>query len=383
MQGIALLFEKNTGISSIKLQIKKGKIIILFNKQVIDGRGIQQIIKIVNTIEKKYPHSQIPLVINLGNVIFADKLTMVIFECICFYVIKFCKRVLYLQYHIIKKDIWTEGIRSTPFLLLGKHDHDHVNRFLQQFKFEVYSHHFRKIITPSKDNLELSKLMTEVEVFLKLFGVEENYKDKISEVIVELVGNAGEHTKTQSLLDIDVTFPYTNKNTGNIVYGINIVILNFSTQLFGTALKEKLHSNSLDVANSRYEKVLSAYSNHEKQFDDCYTEEDFYNIASFQHKISGRENVMSYGGTGLTKLIESLENMSDAHKCYMLTGNRAVNFIGEHLIYDSDNWISFNGSKNFQDNIPNNQVIDGCPIYFPGTAYNLNFVMRKVENNEK
>lgn len=378
MFNIDLLFDKNSATTNIKTIIKNGRVVISFKCSMIDGKKICQLIEIVNTIEKKYMYSKIPILIDLGEVVFADKLTMVIFECICFYLIESCKRLVYLQYRISQNDIWTEGIQSTPFLLLGRHDREHVNKFLMRFKFEVFSHHFRRLIVPSEDKLELSKLMTEVETFLRLFSVGENCRDIISEVVVELVGNAGEHAKTESLLDIDVTFPYTNNNTGDSVYGINIVVLNLSEQLFGTALKEKIHSKEIEALknNERYSKVLGAYEAHKKQFNNWYTEEDFYNIASFQHKISGREKALVYGGTGLTKLIESLENMSDAHRCYMLTGSRAVNFISEHLKYDDDAWISFNGTNDFLNNIPNSSVISSCPIFFPGTAYNLNFVMR-------
>lgn len=378
-----LLFQENAGTSNVKWNIKNGRVMLPFERQRIDGVAIRQLLKIVNTVEWKFSGLKIPLIIIMGDVVFADKLTMVIFECICFYIITICKRNVYLQYRISKNDIWTEGIRSAPFLLLGTHDREHTDKFIKKFKFDAFSNHFRKIISPSEDKMELSKLMTDIELFLRLFSVGEDCRDKISEVIVELVGNAGEHAKTESLLDIDVTFPYTNRRTGDDVYGINIVILNFSHRLFGTALKEKLHSdNTSEIQNnSRYHKVLNAYKNHAKQFNAWYGEEDFYNIASFQHKISGREDALLYGGTGLTKLIVSLEKMSDAHHCYMLTGRRVINFISEHLLYGSDEWISFNGTKDFSDSIPDNSVISECPVYFPGTAYNLNFVMKKETEN--
>lgn len=376
---VKLLFNNNNELSNSRLRVNNGRIIIPFSKQTINGRAIQQLIRIINALEKNYVHSRIPVIIDLGEVTFADKLTMIMFECICFYVIKFYKRIIYLNYRISRNDIWTEGIRSSPLLLLGRHDQEHIEKFTKRFNFDVYSHHFRKLICPSESKLELSKLMTDLEVFLKLFTVEEDCREKISEVIVELVGNAGEHTKTESLLDIDITFPYTNTKTGDDVYGINIVVLNFSNQLFGTALKEKLSSDEMKriSCNSRYHKVLNAFINHKQQFTDWYTEDDFYNIASFQHKISGREGVLLYGGTGLTKLIESLENMSDAHRCYMLSGNRVVNFISEHLVYDRDNWISFNRDNDFLYRIPDNSVVGECPVYLPGTAYNLNFVIKK------
>ena len=151
MFNIDLLFDKNSATTNIKTIIKNGRVVISFKCSMIDGKKICQLIEIVNTIEKKYMYSKIPILIDLGEVVFADKLTMVIFECICFYLIESCKRLVYLQYRISQNDIWTEGIQSTPFLLLGRHDREHVNKFLMRFKFEVFSHHFRRLIVPSED----------------------------------------------------------------------------------------------------------------------------------------------------------------------------------------------------------------------------------------
>lgn len=379
MLNIALLFEKNQEIAKTKLRVDKGRIIIPFSRSVIDGKGIMQLMKLINWVENAYSTVKIPVIIDLGKVAFADKLTMVIFECLCYYVVSECRRLVFLKYNIDCNDIWTEGIYSSPLLILGQHDKGHVDKFVKKFSFDLYGNHFRKIIKVSDDELMLSKLMTDIDIFLKSIGVGEDYRDKIAEVIVELVGNAHEHTRTESLLDIDVTNSYTNNKTGEQVYGINLVVVNFSSQLFGSALKDKLHSEDpIKLWDSpRYNTLINAYRSHERQFNNQYTEEDFYNIASFQHKISGREGALLHGGTGLTKLINSLESMSDAHKCYMLTGTRIVNFISEHLVHDKENWISFNGNNDFKKSIPDANVINRCPIFFPGTAYNLNFVMKK------
>lgn len=375
-----LLFADNPMVSNSKIRVKNCKIILAFKKKIIDGKAILLLIKLINDIQNTYHNVKMPLIIELGNVIFADKLTIIIFECICHYLITCCGRCVYLQYSINTNDIWTEGVMSSPLLILGTPDQYHIEKFNKKYIFDLYRSHFRRVVQPAKnDSLALSRLMTEVEFFLKGFSVKDDCRDKISEVIVELIGNAGDHTNTECLVDIDITFPYTIKGTENEVYGVNIVVANFSDRLFGSALKEKLKSlGDRKIPNdSRYHAVLEAYTNHRLQFSDKYLEEDFFNIASFQHKISGRNESLLVGGTGLTKLIKTLEKMSDAHKCYMLTGNRVVNFFHEHLEYDTNNWISFNGTKDFVTTIPAEGVLGECPIYFPGTAYNLNFVMRK------
>ncbi len=37
--------------------------------------------------------------------------------------------------------------------------------------------------------------------------------------------------------------------------------------------------------------------------------------------------------------------------------------------------MCYNKERNFIDFPPSNEVVGKCPIFFPGTAYNLNFVI--------
>ena len=62
----------------------------------------------------------------------------------------------------------------------------------------------------------------------------------------------------------------------------------------------------------RYKKLLEAYNYHKQFFGSEYTEDDFFNIATFQNRISGNPNKEEVGGTGLTYLIKSLQEKSDS-----------------------------------------------------------------------
>ena len=95
------------------------------------------------------------------------------------------------------------------------------------------------------------------------------------------------------------------------------------------------------VLEDRYKKVQEAYEYHKKYFNDDYMKEDFFNIAAYQHKISGREKIVETGGTGLTKLISSLEKKADSHQCYVLSGNRGIFFKQDYLEYNDDRLIGF------------------------------------------
>ena len=87
------------------------------------------------------------------------------------------------------------------------------------------------------------------------------------------------------------------------------------------------------------------------------------------------------GGTGLTCLINSLQRKSDSDDCYVLSGNKIVLFLKEYLSYNDD-WIGFNKSNDFFSDTPDYEVFDRSQMYFSGTAYNLNFVMKSEDNNE-
>ena len=77
-----------------------------------------------------------------------------------------------------------------------------------------------------------------------------------------------------------------------------------------------------------------------------------------------------------------MEERSDAYRCYVVSGKRAVNFYKELLEYNDDKWIGFNQENDYISKIPseideNNLVISESLMYMPGTAYNLNFVMKE------
>lgn len=201
----------------------------------------------------------------------------------------------------------------------------------------------------------------------------------MSEVAVELAGNSHEHAKSNCLIDIDVAPGYSKIDREGNYYGVNLVVLNLSDILMGYGIKDKINNKCGD----RYNSVSEAYINHSKYFDSNYTEEDFFIIASFQDKISGNKDKFCTGGKGLTKLIASLEERSDTYCCYMISGNRILNFAHDVLEYDNDGWIGFNDEKNFLECLPRKNVIGTNNMYFPGTAYNLNFVLKKEdEDNE-
>ncbi|MBO5239149.1 MAG: hypothetical protein J6B50_10320 [Lachnospiraceae bacterium] len=384
MKNLNKLFEKNSK-RTVSVKLTASAVIFRDRSGVFSGETIDKIIAFVNSVHKKYKGIKVPIVFQFGEVLITDKLSYVIFECICYYLINTYHHRVYVFWKP-EDDILTQGVFSSPLLLLNSMDNEKAKMYPSRFMMDIYGNHFRRLIRGenSSDNNYLGNLFKELDSFLKVFDIVEEYRDQVSEVIAELVGNACEHGDSDCLLDIDITSDHIKeereiRQEGQF-YGINIAVLNFSDNLLGDGIKNKLNTNRIDT--DRYDLVKRALYYHKKFFCKNYTEEDFYNITALQDKISGRLEYEESGGTGLTKLIKTLQDKADTDTCYMISGRRSVFFIRKLIEYDRDNWLGFNKDRNYLTDIPDEQIVTNCLIYFPGTAYNLNFVMKREEKNE-
>lgn len=379
---IRLLFEKNKKLctKNILLQKKNNKVFLLYKLKsgILDGYAIKDIVAYINGVTKKYGTSKIPIVLDLGNVDIADKLSYIFLECICEYLVSICRRSVTI-WCVPRLSIGTEGIESSPLLLLNGRGKVNVLKYPDKFRFDIFNRHYRRIIDAKEMETTsiLSELMQELDYFLKFFDVDVQSRKDISEVIVELIGNAGEHSTSNCLIDLDVSEEYHKNEGDNGYYGINLAVVNFSNTLLGDGIKNKIKDKTRKL-NDKHEIIKKTYDKHKQEFSKTYCEQDFFNIASFQHKITGRLDNSATGGTGLTLLIRSLESRSDAHKCYVLSGERVLWFHKDCLEYNGD-WIGFNKSHDFLNLTPDAESLSFCPIYIPGTAYNLNFVLKKEE----
>lgn len=248
--------------------------------------------------------------------------------------------------------------------------------YIKAFENQLESQHIRKIIKKEELGTDAnSKFSTNVSLTLGFLDMEEAQVDSICEVISELVDNAGEHADADCLVDIDITPEHIKRDSEDSYYGVNIVVLNFSKELLGNHIEDVLKSDT--SPNEWYMKLKEARSFHKNFWNDIYTERDFYIMSAFQNKISTRSEDYYTGGTGLTKLIAALEYQSDAYKCFVWTGNRTLAFWHPLLQLDDSDWVGFNNEKNFVQSPPNTDIFQKSKIYFPGTAYNLSFVLKK------
>lgn len=348
--------------------------LIEYHKNVITGTGMRDIIHLLHYTIVKYSALKYPIMLDIGETSFNDKLVYIVLECVIHIVMEKYHRKVYICYKVTDS-IWTEGFKYSCL----NNVNDGFDIFEKKFKYDLDRKHFRKVFTYQDycDKKCLSKLMTDIRCFLKNNCINESSVDELTEVLIELVGNSGEHAKTDCLIDLDLTDD-TYKSTADDLdnyYGLNACVVNFSKELFYVPLMNKMKSSQ--EVNERHIWVKKAKNNHERFFSDKYTEKDFYTISSFQDKISGSIQKDKTGGRGLTSLISSLGEKASDQLCYMASGNRALFFYADHMRFNKEEFIGFNKNNDYINSIPEDGVIRDVDVYLPGTMYNLSYVIKK------
>lgn len=345
--------------------------------------------RILTFVEKvgSYPN----IYLSLKYIKLKEKLPITILETMLYNLIVVHKKNILLDYNITRF-IYTESFRTSPLIYLGRGFAYSKKDFIKSFKFSSTRDnengivHYRKLFEYTEDeealNNKLNHLDSDINNSLPSF-VNSSTRNKVIQLITELVGNAIEHAKAECLLDLDITHnKYTigNGDSANnqTYFGINITILNKSDLLLFDKVKKNAYEGFKYVKGRnqhRYDFILSAYNLHKSYFDTQYSENNFWTLATMQHKISGRTiNGNSTGGTGSTALIEALQSASHLDRCYILTGDDIISLKKDYLKHNSDMWLGFNDSNDFNKE-PNKEIFKKSAMILNGTAYNLNFVM--------
>lgn len=379
MQYCELMFSENAANGQYdnriknRLSFRDKRLYYKISAELFTGDQIYEMIAVMNYVWRTY-NQKIPITFDLGEFEFFDKLVYVILESLCYYLLKEKGHSIKILFNA-KHTIWSEGICYSPLKNIGDRE-----KFIQKYESDLSMYHFRRLV-PNKENRNeqyLSKLMQEIFCFLQNNGIDEDVCSQLSEVLIELVGNSGEHGNAESLLDVDITrteYSKRSDNEGASYYGMNAVVLNYSPVLFYEPLMKKIQS--ADILAERYDIVKQAREYHLANLQENYKEQDFYTVSSFQHKISGNVEKNEIGGTGLTRLLQSLEENSDTHLCYMLSGNRILFFEKDFMFYDEKKLVGFNKSRNYITDIPDVRLLQTIKTYVPGVAYNLNYAIKK------
>ena len=372
-----------------KIRLTSGVACYTYDSDVLDYQGIRKILNFISAVHNRFRLANVPLSIDMGALKAADKLSILVFECIIYSLIADYHHCVKLNF-CMEHTIYTEYIKFSPLKLLGNPTVKNLQAYRRFFLADMQLKHFRRVINQdAAENGELSIVMTDVQMFLQHQFINHDYSAQLAEVIAELIGNATEHSHTSCLLDIDFSSEYHKKNPEGTIsqngkqneyLGVSVAVISFSNILFEDGLRSKFGHDQ--CGDKRYAQVCAAYKQHQKFFSNAYTESDFFRIVAFQDRISGRMGETASGGTGLTTLLKSLEKSSDSDCCYLFAGNRIMLFDKNLLDQDENGWIGFNSKNDFFYNPPAPHILKTCPITLPGVAYNLNFVYKKESEYE-
>ena len=374
---------------SYKPQIKNDTAFISISNSPIADKQLRKMISMLSIVVDKPTITKIRFCGD--NINFSDKLSYILFECLLYALIKDYKKEISFDIKKRNLHITTAGFAdslSISFIGGIKGSAEFINDF---DRLTISNKHYRRVVLQNKPLEYLSSIFTEIKFFLdsacidikERFNtkIDKGYIERVSEVVSELANNAYEHASADCLIDIDITPDWTSKS-GNRVFAINLAVVNFSDILLGDKLCAKMRKLGethieKDGLMHKYEQVHKAYEYHKRYFGYSYNSNDFYNIASFQNKISSRvDRIM--GGTGLPQLLKMLMEQSELDICYMLSGNEGLRFCSNYLEFKND-WIGFNMTHDFLYDIPDNNSILHSDLFIPGCAFNLKLILKMEE----
>lgn len=348
------------------------------NKQ-INFDTIKEIIDFIKIVIQKNPSQKVPICLSLEGAQPVDKLTMSLIECICYHVLQNLNRKIVVTYNFIV-DIITDQMNHAAFAQLGPKNYN-PDQFLREFIRYSSHRQLRKIY---QSDVDVSIVMSDFNSFGKMMGIGSAASKRLGKLVSEMVDNSKIHAKSSCLIDLDISKPYNKKGSDETFFGINLTVLNFSERYFYDGIQEKMNQfrnrySDLKKAAlfSYYKNIEDAYKFHKVHFDDEYTNEHFWTIASLQHHVSGRENQFYTNGVGLTELIKMIHNYSDKQQCYIVSGNIGIGFAKELMDYNNnvDKLVGFNTSSNFLTGLPDVKVLGNNRFCIPGTVYNLSFTV--------
>lgn len=378
-RGIGEILERNCTSTRIKTKMSQSRFFVYTTTtSIINGTEIYKVLRWISNLRNYYGKTiSLPVILDFKNAVFVDKLTYIILECIYSWLKYECRyniRIFLGPQH----GIYIDGFYYSP--LNSCLTNSLPNTFQSAFDLSLNLHHYRRVIRHSQTSIKTQSVVnSEISSFFSHANIDIDCADDVAEVVTELLGNALEHCSADCIIDIDISEQYHHVTNEGKFRGVNIVVVNFSDNLLHSAIERKFHT-SVDTSPSFF-RLAQALNNHKSFFSSIYDETDFFMLSAFQHQISGRSKKYSTGGTGLTMLIKSLQARSESDTCYVMSGQHAIYFRKHLLTLDSEKWVGFNSESDFINHPPHNDVIARSSVYFPGTAYNLNLIMKEVEKN--
>lgn len=235
--------------------------------------------------------------------------------------------------------------------------------------------HFRKVCENNEENRKgnfISITMDEVDTFLKCFEFDDEYRNELAEVIVEIVDNALKHSNGDCILNLNVL-----KNDYHKYKYVDVAVVVIDDIFIGKEIVEYIKKEDKSEYSEKNKIVLEAYENHKKFFGEKYNINSFAMISAFQKYVTTRKLSKNTGGTGLTTLINALIEKSTLNFCYAISGNTNLIFKKEFLNLNDEGLVGFNEKNNYKEMIPDQKVVSINQYDMNVNIYNLQFILKE------
>lgn len=386
---------------------KKGKtkfIIDIKGFETINASVLEMIRKQLNYINKfgdNYNDTAITVSLNIESYFFKDRTVVMILELLLFGVLEKLDIELYLNIKLIHRNSIVENFFDFSYL-------NTINRkFVSSYTYckdymnyqgngysvhnnDVYAVHFRKTFFVKEfksveDYLLYQQfLSTDVCSTLKSMLKNEKIVNEICTIIDELVDNILYHTSGIGLIDMAVIKVISAKDNEEY-YQFMINVLNISDNCLYTDIKNTFKNNEIVFKNRNI--IEQSYNCQLELFNkDSYSENLFFMVSAFQKGTTTRTN-NRIGGTGLNKSIQNFAKRSQSdipkEQSYVYSGYDILLFDNDVLNHSEiGNYIAFN-CENDYNKPPDKKCITKSVYYLNGTAYNLMFIAKETDDNEK
>lgn len=307
---------------------------------------------------------------------FADQAIITLLESIIFFVINEWKFSVIYRFSFRENVLGYQLFRRS---LLYKYNNkrivieDYNNAYNKEITIE--GNHFRKLcrnIEENKKNEFISVTMDEIDIFLKCFEFDDEYRNELAEVIVEIVDNAFKHSNGDCILCLNVL----ENNYQNYMY-VDVAVVVIDDIFIGKEIVEYIKSEDRSEYSDRNQIVLEAYENQKNFFGEKYGMNSFAMISAFQKYVTTRKMAKNTSGTGLTTLIKALIEKSTHNFCYAISGDTNLIFKKEFLTLNDDGLIGFNENNDYIKEIPNEGVVNINQYDMNVNIYNLQFILKE------
>lgn len=381
-----ILTDFNSKECFIDIRMKKARIEI--TDDIFNAKSLKQIAENFNFLIKNYKNIFLKVTLNIKSVYISDNPCIVILEQIIYYVIKNTDfRVHFLFYYDEREKSYCTNFltNSILFRYRNKYIIDEDRRKLIEH-FESYISIFdknnfrRKIRYSSIENSTTSKLMGDINTFLKFNISNESVREDIIEIISELASNMEEHGCADYIVQLQImdNISKVKKSlnddtiTGKI---LDLMIYNLSNNKLYTGMKRMLDEGYIESQK----KFFEAYEFHKEKFYEKYTLEDFLVLSTFQKYISSRKNQYGTGGTGLTVCMKKLYDylFIEYAENYVVSGKTLFSLNPEYIEEKQKNYIGFNETGNYLTDIPSESAHPGTEFNYNGTLYYMELFIKE------